>query len=59
MKKINACLFIWGSENTKTIAQVPPDRIAKIYFKRIGNGELKWCGTLYPIHLCPGSRNVS
>lgn len=48
----------WGSENTKTMQSVPPERLKerrlankenrKIYSSRMGSGELRWCGTQFP-----------
>lgn len=57
-KSADAYLFIWGSENTRTLTNVSPDiikkrtiakrEVRKIFIERIGKKELRWCGTLFP-----------
>jgi aminopeptidase len=56
--KMDAFIHIWGSENTRHLSGVHPDRQAKAqagkkplrekFFARIGKGEISWVGTLYP-----------
>lgn len=58
MEKCDAFFTIWASENTRHLSGVDPERIAlrkrshasisKTMLKRISNGSLRWCGTLYP-----------
>lgn len=60
VKKIDALLSIWGSENTRHLAGVDPKKQAlarkferplfdKI-MKRIGDGSMSWVGTQFPTH---------
>jgi aminopeptidase len=58
VKTIDCLLHIWSSENTKNFTGIDPKRQAKaqaarkpmseIYFKRTADGDLRWCGTLFP-----------
>ncbi len=54
----DAELTIWGSENTKILSGIDPKRIAKRRearaqlskrsLERMGKGETRWCGTMFP-----------
>lgn len=54
----NVFLGIWASENTRSLSQVDPQRVAlqqkafaplsKRFLEKAAQGELRWCGTLYP-----------
>ena len=56
--EIDASFSIWGDENTRSLSNVDPTRMAKAQaaqrelfntqLKRMGDGSLKWVGTLYP-----------
>lgn len=56
-EKLDAMLYIWGSQNTKALSNISPERIAlsqrsrqRIFqrrLERIAKGELRWCGTQY------------
>lgn len=58
VRQINAYLHVWCSENTKFLTGVDPQRQAKaqaarkeyqqIFFNRVADGSLRWCGTLFP-----------
>ncbi len=58
VKQIDAYLHVWCSENTKFMSNIDPQRQAKtqasrkdylqIFFNRVADGSLRWCGTLYP-----------
>ena len=51
-------LSIWSEQNTKVLGKVDPSRMAKKReaqshlfnrsLERMGKGELRWCGTLFP-----------
>ncbi len=57
-KTIDCYLHIWANENTRFLTGVDPKRQAKaqaarkpiseIYFRRTGDGDLRWCGTMFP-----------
>jgi aminopeptidase len=67
----NADVFIsaWGGNNVKVLANVPPEALkaralaAKenygIYFKRTGDGSLRWCGALFPNQANAQEANMS
>lgn len=54
----DAVLTIWGGTNTRELAGVDPERqrrrtlaqkpLTDLFFARLGRGDLRWCGTLYP-----------
>ena len=56
----DAELTIWASQNTKSLSGVDPKRIAKRRearsgllkrsLERLGKGETRWCGTLFPTY---------
>ena len=58
VKTFDAMLTVMGSVNTRIFSNVDPQRLKwqsqgmgelrKIMFERMGSGQLKWCGTLYP-----------
>jgi aminopeptidase len=60
IEEVDAMFSIWGAENTRTLSNVDPARMAKAQaaqrelfntqLKRMGDGSLKWIGTLYPTH---------
>ena len=57
-KTADVFLSIWGSTNTRNLSNVPPENLRKsaegrsaltrVFFERMGKGEMKWCGTLFP-----------
>lgn len=57
-ERLDAMLYIWGSQNTRSLSNCAPERMAlferarldvfKRRLERIANGELRWCGTQYP-----------
>jgi aminopeptidase len=57
-EKLNARLSVMGSTNTKALTSVDPKRMASRqtamreitsrFLQRMGSGELRWCGTLFP-----------
>jgi aminopeptidase len=54
----DAELTIWSEQNTRAMSHIDPERIArrreshaaltKRSLERMGNGSLRWCGTIYP-----------
>lgn len=58
IERLDAMLYIWGSKNTKSLSNVPPEQMSvaqrarvglfKKRLERIAKGELRWCGTQYP-----------
>jgi aminopeptidase len=58
VKTIDAYLGIWGSENTRYLSGVNPQRqalarltrhkVMSVFYKREAQGKLRWCGTLFP-----------
>lgn len=58
VKTLDAYLHIWCSENTKFLSNVDTSRQAKaqsarkdfleIFFRRVADGSMRWCGTLFP-----------
>ena len=58
IETIDASIGIWAETNTKALSNVDPARQGKTssarrpimerFMKRAADGELKWCGTLYP-----------
>ncbi len=58
VKQIDVSIGLWAETNTKSMSQVDPKKqatmskarrqIMKTFMKRAADGELKWCGTLYP-----------
>jgi len=60
VRKIDAYLTIWGSENTRQLAGVDPKKQALLrkfqrplsnkIMKRMGDGSLNWVGTQFPTH---------
>lgn len=60
VNKIDAFLHIWGADNTKFLSNTDPSRqvkaqagrkeITEVFFRRSSNGEMRWCGTLFPNH---------
>jgi len=60
LENYDAVLTIWGDYNTKSLSNVEPKRIAMHrlarkdlrmkFFKRIAEGDAKWCGTQFPTH---------
>ena len=57
-EKLDAMLYIWGSQNTKALSNCSPELMAvadrarlgifRRRLERIAEGELRWCGTQYP-----------
>ncbi|CAN5376573.1 aminopeptidase [soil metagenome] len=57
-EKVDCSIGIWAEENTKSLTNCDPRRIAitevarrpmlDIFMKRAAAGSLKWCGTQYP-----------
>ncbi|MFW5682385.1 MAG: aminopeptidase [Phycisphaeraceae bacterium] len=58
IETIDASIGIWAETNTKALSKIDPARQGKAsaarrpimerFMKRAADGELKWCGTLYP-----------
>jgi aminopeptidase len=58
IKKMDALIHVWGTENTRHLSGIDPKRqaaaqagrkkIMDIMFSRIGKGEINWVGTLFP-----------
>ena len=58
IETVDASIGIWAETNTKALSNVDPARQGKAsaarrpimerFMKRAADGELKWCGTLYP-----------
>ncbi len=58
INKIDCMFHVWASENTRYLAGVDPRKIAlqrtaakplmQRYFKRMGDGDIKWVGTQFP-----------
>ena len=56
----DARLVIWAQQNTRSLSGVDPARMAlqrgtyaslfKRALERMANGEVRWCGTLFPTH---------
>src|SRR5581483_1189510 len=54
----DAELSIWSEQNTKNMGKIDPRRMAKKReaqaplfnrsLERLGKGEMRWCGTLFP-----------
>jgi aminopeptidase len=54
----DAMLSVWAEENTQALSGIDPARLAKRsasqqpiskrFLERIGNGSLRWCGTMFP-----------
>jgi aminopeptidase len=59
-ERIDARLYVMGSQNTKYLSHVDPSRqgrnqaarreLQEIFFRRTASKELRWCGTLFPTH---------
>lgn len=57
-EQFDAMITFWSSENTKSLTQVPPEKIVlatqaskdlfRTFTQRMATGELRWVGTLYP-----------
>ena len=60
LKKVDATIGIWGSQNTKALSGADPKRMAlaakarqplnKIFMDRSARGDLRWVGTQWPCH---------
>ncbi len=58
VEKVDAYLTIWAEENTRNQSTIDPSRQSlhqksllpfyRRFFKRSSEGELRWCGTLFP-----------
>lgn len=58
IERADVWLTAWGDKNTRCNANIDPARLQiaargqstwrKIYSERMGNGTLRWCGTLFP-----------
>lgn len=58
VRHCDALLTIMGSINPRMLSSIPAERMKwlsqgiaeyrQIFFQRMGRGELRWCGTLYP-----------
>ncbi|MGE0608822.1 MAG: aminopeptidase [Pirellulales bacterium] len=57
---IDVSISMWGQENTKALSGVNPARQALVsqarrkymarFMQRFGEGQLRWCGTMFPTH---------
>ena len=60
IEHIDALVTIWSETNTRSFSRVDPVRQARYLgarrklsnrrWERISNGEMRWCGTLFPTH---------
>jgi aminopeptidase len=67
--KMDAYIHIWGGSNTRHLSGIDPKRQAAVQqyqrklrdklFKRIGDKELTWVGTLYPTHASAQDADMS
>lgn len=58
IETIDVMIAMWGSENTKALSTIAPERQARVsqarkqymetYMKRASDGELRWVGTQFP-----------
>jgi aminopeptidase len=58
INKIDVSIGLWAETNTKAMSNVDPKKqaiassarkpIFKVFMKRAAEGDLKWCGSLYP-----------
>lgn len=58
LEKADVWLTAWGGRNTRTLTNIPGEKLKanlqgasswrKVYSERMGNGSLRWCGTMYP-----------
>lgn len=58
MEKADVWLSAWGGTNTKSFSNISGEKFKlraqgnkksqEIYLKRIGDGSLRWCGTMFP-----------
>lgn len=65
----DANLTIWGEYNEKKLSNIDPKKIQKrrgarkeLYsrmFNRMGEGDLRWCGTLFPTNASAQEANMS
>jgi aminopeptidase len=66
---IDASLMVWSDSNTKQLSNVAPERMAlrrkagaplmKRFMERFGEGQLRWCGTLFPTEAHAQDANMS
>jgi aminopeptidase len=57
-ERADAWLYLWGSDNTRELAGIDPERLRKraagrrrlteLFEGRRARGEIRWCGTLFP-----------
>ncbi len=60
LEKADVWLTAWGGRNTRTLTNIPGDKLKanlqgaaswrKVYSERMGNGSLRWCGTMFPTY---------
>jgi aminopeptidase len=60
METMDALATIWSDENTRSLSRVDPGRHARFLgaqrtlanrrWERISDGEMRWCGMLFPTH---------
>jgi aminopeptidase len=60
IETIDALITIWSEANTRALTRIDPGRQARHLsamrklsnrrWERIANGEMRWCGTLFPTH---------
>lgn len=58
LEKADVWLTAWGGRNTRTLTNIPGEKLKanlqgaaswrKVYSERMGNGSLRWCGTMFP-----------
>ncbi|MCU0612313.1 MAG: aminopeptidase [Candidatus Eisenbacteria bacterium] len=58
--KADVWISSWGSRNTRINSSIPAERLKlssrgaaswrRVYSERMGNGQLRWCGTQFPTH---------
>ncbi|MDX9857312.1 MAG: aminopeptidase [candidate division Zixibacteria bacterium] len=69
VNKIDCLIHIWADQNTRFLSGVDPERqgraqkgrrpLSERLFKRIGKGEVKWVGTLFPTQANAQDANMS
>ncbi|NLZ49425.1 MAG: aminopeptidase [Clostridiales bacterium] len=60
LERADVWLTAWGGRNTRTSTNIPSEKLKaslqgasswrKVYSERMGNGSLRWCGTMFPTH---------
>ena len=58
IKTVDVHIGLWADVNTKSLSRIDPKKVSrqglanaprmKVFMKRAADGDLRWCGTLYP-----------